>query len=223
MDYRQLNAITVKQPYPMPVVDDKLAVLAGNTIFTSLDLVAGYHQIPISESSKRYTAFVTNEGHYEFKRMPFGLVNAPSVFQTAINGVIQQLNRGEAIAYLDDVIIPSVDIADGICRLRKFLIVLKTSGLTLRLSKCKFLAEEVSFLGHRINKDGMMPGDVKTAAIRMFPVPTNLHELRQFLGLTGFFRKFVSNYAAITRPFRSLMKTKIIQNLRGYPNMKKHF
>lgn len=208
VDYRQLNAITVKQPYPMPVVEEQLAVLAGNKIFTSLDLVAGYHQIPVAEASKKYTAFITNDGHYEFNRMPFGLVNAPSVFQSVINGLMQQLDRGLAVPYLDDIIIPSIDIAQGITRLRKFLKALKTTGLTLRLSKCKFLAEEVTFLGHRINKDGMIPGDVKTAAIRMFPTPTNLHELRQFLGLTGFFRKFVANYADITHPFRPLLKTK---------------
>lgn len=208
VDYRQLNAVTVKQPYPMPVVEEQLASLAGNAIFTSLDLVAGYHQIPIVETSKSYTAFVTHEGHYEFNRMPFGLVNAPSVFQTAINSVIQQLGRGEAVAYLDDVIIPSVDVDEGIRCLRKFLTALKLAGFTLRLSKCKFLADEVTFLGHRFNKDGMMPGDIKTAAIRMFPVPTNIHELRQFLGLTGFFRKFVSNYSTITLPFRPLLKTK---------------
>lgn len=208
VDYRQLNAITIKLPYPMPLVEEQLAVLAGNTIFSSLDLVSGYHQIPIAESSKLYTAFVTNDGHYEFNRMPFGLVNAPSVFQTVINGIVQKLDRGEAVAYLDDIILPSKDVAEGILLLRKFLTVLKPTGLTLRLSKCKFLAEEVTFLGHRINKDGMIPGNEKTDAIRMFPTPSNLHELRQFLGLTGFFRKFVKNYADITRPLRPLLKTK---------------
>lgn len=208
VDYRQLNAITVKQPYPMPIVEEQLAVLAGCTVFTSVDLVAGYNQIPIAETSKQYTAFVTNDGHYEFNRMPFGLVNAPSVFQTIINGIIQQLDRGQAIAYLDDVIIPSVNITEGLSRLHKFLTVLKTSGLKLRLSKCKFLAEEVTFLGHRISKDGMIPGNEKTAAIKMLAAPCNIHQLRKFLGLTGFFRKCVPNYAEITRPFRPLLKTK---------------
>lgn len=168
VDYRQFNAITIKQPYPMPLVEEQLAVLAGNTIFTSLDLVAGYHQILIAESSKLYTAFVTNDGHYEFNRMPFGLVNAPSVFQTVINGIVQKLDRGEAIAYLDDIILPSKNIKERIALLRKFLTVLRTTGLTLRLSKCKFLAEEVTFLDHRISKDGMIPGNEKTAQYGCF-------------------------------------------------------
>lgn len=208
VDYRQLNAITVNRPYPMPIVEDQMAVLAGNKTFTSLDLVAGYHQIPVAESSKQYTAFVTNEGHYEYNRMPFGLVNAPGVFQTVINKIIQQLDRGVAVPYLDDIIIPIIDVSQGITLLRQFLTVLRTTGLTLRLSKCKFLAEEVTFLGHRINQHGISPGDIKTEAIRLFPQPKNLHELRQFLGLTGFFRKFVKNYADITHPLRPLLKTK---------------
>lgn len=134
IDYRRLNAITIKQPYPMPIVEEQLALLAGYKIFTTLDLVAGYYQIPIAESSRKFTGFVTNDGHYEFNRMPFGLVNAPSVFQDAINGIVRQLAPGEAIPYLDDIIIPSVDVKQGLERLQKFLIVLARSGLTLRTS-----------------------------------------------------------------------------------------
>lgn len=120
IDYRRLNAITIKQPYPMPIVEEQLALLAGYKIFTTLDLVAGYYQIPIAESSRKFKGFVTNDGHYEFNRMPFGLVNAPSVFQEAINGIVSQLKPGEAIPYLDDIIIPSVDVEQGLERLRKF-------------------------------------------------------------------------------------------------------
>lgn len=129
VDYRQLNGITVKQPYPMPIIEEQLASLAGNTVFTSLDLMAGYYQIPIAESSRKYTGFVTTDGHYEFNRMPFGLVNAPSVFQNFMNDIANVLGSGDTIPYLDDIIIPSCDVTQGQKRLEKFLTVFSTTGL----------------------------------------------------------------------------------------------
>lgn len=131
--------------------NDKTAVSnARYKVFTTLDLVAGYYQIPIAESSRKFTGFVSNYGHYEFNRMPFGLVNAPSVFQEAMNKIGNQLKPGEAIPYLDDIIIPNVDLEQGLERLKQFLTILSRSGLALRNSKCKFLAEEITFLGsHR--------------------------------------------------------------------------
>lgn len=204
VDYRQLNAITVKQPFPMPIVEEQLALLA---IYTSLDLIPGYYQISIEEESRKYTAFVTNDGHYEFNRMPFGLVNAPSVFQNAMNNLVNQLEPGQAIPYLDDIIIPGVNVTEGLERLGKFLTVLSTTGFTLRTSKCNFLTEQITFLGHIVNKDGISPGQRKIAAIKEFPPPSNIHELRRFLGLTGFFRKFIENFAEINRPLRPLLQT----------------
>lgn len=207
IDYRALNAITVKQPFPMPVVEELLAKLAGNTYFTSLDLMSGYYQIPVSEESRKFTAFHTHEGHFEFARMPFGLVNAPSVFQACMTVVQQAMKSGETVIYLDDVVIPSHSIEEGIERLRRFLDALTTAGLTLRLDKCVFLAERITFMGHNISREGNQPGEIKAEAIREFAVPKDIHEVRRFLGRTGFFRKFVPNYAHISKPITELLKT----------------
>lgn len=208
IDYRALNEITFKIPFPMPIIDDLLAKLAGNKYFTTLDLMSGYYQIPVHTDSRKYTAFVTQDGHFEFARMPFGLVNAPSVFQSCMNEIARKLPPGEIITYLDDTIIPSATIDEGLARLRRFLQVLSEVGLTLRMDKCAFLKERTTFLGHIITGDGIEPGDLKVAAIRQFPAPTNVHEVRRFLGLTGFFRKFVKNYSTIAKPITELLKTK---------------
>lgn len=208
VDYRRLNAITIKQPFPMPTVENLLGQLAGYTYFTTLDLMSGYYQIPIHPNSQKYTAFVTQDGHYEFLRMPFGLVNAPSVFQSIMNEVARRLPSGEIVTYLDDTIIPSMTIEEGLARLERFLQVIKEVGLTLRMEKCHFLQTRTRFLGHNIEKNIVQPGDTKVKAIQEFKPPSDVHEVRRFLGLTGFFRKFVKNYAAISKPLTQLLKTK---------------
>lgn len=205
IDYRMLNKITMKTPFPMPIMDELIAQLAGNRYFSTLDLRMGYHQIEIDESSKQFTAFVTIDGHYEFNRMPFGLVNAPAVFQNVMNRVAKQMNPGEVVVYLDDVIIVSKTIEEGIDRLSRFLKILRKTGLTLRRDKCKFLSEEISFLGYNISAQGIMPGD-KVNAIKEFKIPKSVTEVRRFLGLTGFFRKFVKDYSLISRPLTKLLR-----------------
>ncbi|XP_037932572.1 uncharacterized protein K02A2.6-like [Teleopsis dalmanni] len=125
VDYRALNKIIIKNPYPMPNMEEQFAQLSGNRFFTTLDLRMGYHQIEIEESSKQYTAFVTTDGHFEYNRMPFGMVNAPGVFQETMDKIASSMGRGEVLIYLDDVIIPSKSIEEGIERLEKFLCLLK--------------------------------------------------------------------------------------------------
>ncbi|XP_036347457.1 uncharacterized protein K02A2.6-like, partial [Rhagoletis pomonella] len=153
IDYRCLNKITVKMSYPMPIMEEHYAQLAGNKLFTTLDLRMEYHQIEINEDCKKYTAFVTTDGHYEYNRMPFGLVNAPAMFQAVMNEVIAKMKPGAVLAYLYDVIIPSRNVEEGLQRLQKFLGILRECGLTLRLAKCKFLQNEIEFLGHIINEN----------------------------------------------------------------------
>ncbi|XP_065358763.1 uncharacterized protein LOC135952674 [Calliphora vicina] len=206
VDFRALNRITVKIPFPMPNLEEQFAQLAGNEYFTSLDLRMGYHQIKMDESSKQYTAFVTMQGHYEYNRMPFGLVNAPAVFQRVMNSLIAKMNQGEVLAYLDDVIIPSKTVEEGLQRLEKFLCILDDAGLTLRLDKCKFLEREISYLGHKVSEGGITPGDGKVSAIKNFIPPRNVTEVRRFLGLTGFFRKFVEGYSIISKPLTNLLR-----------------
>ncbi|CAD7085483.1 unnamed protein product [Hermetia illucens] len=207
IDYRALNAITVKEPFPVPSVEEQVAQLAGNSFFTTLDFISGYYQIPIAESSKKYTAFATHIGQYEFNVAPFGLTNAPFKFQREIRKITSRMKR-RVVSYVDEIIIPSKNIKEGLEALDEFLGILAEIGMTLNIKKCTFLATEVSSLGHRITKEGLLPGEVKTDAIQKFPTPSNRTEVRRFLGLTSFFRRFVQGYAQIALPLTRLLKTK---------------
>ncbi|CAD7092789.1 unnamed protein product [Hermetia illucens] len=188
-------------------VEEQGAQLAGNSFFTTLDFISGYYQIPIAESSKKYTAFATHIGQYEFNVVPFGLTNAPFKFQREIRKITSRMKR-RVVSYVDEIIIPSKNIKEGLEALDEFLGILAEIGMTLNIKKCTFLATEVSFLGHRITKEGLLPGEVKTDAIQKFPTPSNRTEVRRFLGLTSFFRRFVQGYAQIALPLTRLLKTK---------------
>lgn len=140
IDFRALNKKTIKQQYPLPrIIDDQLDSLAGYKYYTTLDLASGYYQIPLAENSKRLTAFITPDGHYEFNRMPFGLTNAPATFQKTINRILGGARFKHAFAYMDDIIIPSKDVDSGFAKLDEILKLFSSSGLTLNLSKCNFL------------------------------------------------------------------------------------
>lgn len=137
VDFRQLNLKTEKDQYPMPRMDDLIDRLAGYLYFTTLDLASGYYQIPVATDSQKYTAFVTPDGHFEFLRMPFGLATAPAVFQRMMDLVTQPI-REDVLVYLDDIIIPSRDVTEGLEKLEKFLMVMKQHDLTIRLSNASF-------------------------------------------------------------------------------------
>ncbi|CAD7081713.1 unnamed protein product [Hermetia illucens] len=151
VDYRAINEATRKRPYPMPTVDEIMSQIADSTYFITLDLFSGYYQVELTESSKRYTAFITHNGQYEFNVMPFGLVNAPMEFQSVISGIVRQMKSKRVINYIDEVIIGCRDIAEGMDLLRELLTVLKNEGLTLRPSKCTFFARKIEFLGHTVS------------------------------------------------------------------------
>lgn len=205
IDYRKLNSQSIKDRYPLPRIDDQLDRLHGSCCFTSLDLRAGYYQIPVSEKSKHLTAFVTNAGQYEFNRMPFGLANAPSVFQRLINKVLGPVKNIAAV-YLDDVLIHTPTIEEGLEKLESVLKLLREEGLTLNVKKCSFLKSSVTYLGFEISQGRVQPGNDKTKAIDEFSVPQNVHQIRQFIGLTGYFRHFVKDYARLAKPLTTLLK-----------------
>lgn len=145
----------------MPNMDELISSLAGHKFFTKLDMMMGYHQIELEENSKRLTAFVTHNAHYEFNRVPFGLVNAPSVFQDIMNKIAKHFKPGEVIVFFDDIVIPGGTATQALNHLQNFLEILRKYDLKLRLNKCKFLATEISFLGHKIHANGISPGDEK--------------------------------------------------------------
>lgn len=206
IDYRLLNSITVKERYPMPIIEDEIARLSGQAYFITLDLASGYYQVPISENSKPLTSFVTPDGQYEFNRMPFGLANAPAVFQRLMNRVLGSARFSEATAYIDDVLIYGKSVDECLERLERVMRLIEQANLTLNLSKCDFLQQRINYLGYEISVDGVRPGNKKIEAVTNFPRPTNPHSVRQFLGLVGYFRKFIRNFAALSHPLNKLLK-----------------
>lgn len=204
VDYRALNNKTKRDHYPLPRIEDLLDQLSGQTVFTTLDLASGYHQIPIAEESIEKTAFVTPDGQYEYTRMPFGLANAPAVFQRVMHKVLARVKY--VIIYMDDILIPAASFEEGLSRLEEVLTILQQSGLTLKKQKCNFFQESIEFLGFEISEEGIKPGLLKVQAVSKFPSPTNQHDVRRFLGLASFFRRFVKGFALTARPLTSLLR-----------------
>jgi hypothetical protein len=205
VDYRKLNARTVKYSYPIPRIDDQIDRLSGATCFIAIDLRCGYYQMNVAEKSRQYTSFVTVQGQYEWLRMPFGLTNAPRVFQRYMDKVLKPVKQFAAV-YLDDILIHASSPKEAISHLREVFELLREAGLTLHLGKCAFLVQKVTFLGFEVENGMVRPGQEKTEAVSEFPRPTTVHNIRQFLGLTGYFRHFVRNYASIARPLTQLLK-----------------
>ncbi|KAK9727837.1 Reverse transcriptase (RNA-dependent DNA polymerase) [Popillia japonica] len=205
VDYRGLNKVTKKMNYPLPIIDDQLDRLTGKCYFTTLDMFSGYYQVPVADEHKHKTAFVTPDGTYEFTKMPFGLVNGPAIFQRLINSVLGSLRFTVAMAYMDDVLIPSSSVEEGLANLEQILAVFRRANLKLNLKKCYFLYENIDYLGFQISAKGIRPGERKAKCVLQFPVPTNVRGVRQFLGLTGFFRRFIKDYAKISKPLTKLL------------------
>lgn len=209
IDYRGLNRITYKNKFPLPLIDDQIDKLRRYTIFTSLDLFSGYYQVPMAEESIEKTAFITPDGKFEFLRMSFGLCNAPFVFQQMITNVLKELPSGTAFGYLDDVIIPAHSQEHSLAQLKLVLAVFRKYNLTLQLKKCKFFMEKLNYLGREISAEGVRPDPIKVKALNNLNEPTNKKELQRFLGLAGYFRKFIKGYAKITSPLTKLLRKNI--------------
>ena len=209
VDYRQLNSVTHRDAYPIPRIDDTLDTLSGSKYFTTLDLASGYWQVEIEEMDKEKTAFSTRQGHFEFNVMPFGLTNAPATFQRLMECVLMGLTADQCLIYLDDIIIFSANISDHMERLNNVLSRIRTAGLKIQTSKCQFLQEEVQYLGHIVSAAGIQPDSRKIQAVADYPTPRSSKELRQFLGLTNYYRRFVKDYAKMACPLFELVKKSV--------------
>lgn len=208
IDYRMLNAKTIKDKYPMPDIESCLQKLVGARVFITVDLYSGYYQIPLDRESQNYTAFSTTDGHYRFLRMPFGLVNGCAVFQRAMNKIVEVLRKKKVVvvAYIDDLILPGQDEDELLEKFEMLLVVLRDEGFTINLRKSHFFKQSVCFLGFEVSVNGVRPGELKTKAVSDFPTPTSVHSVQQFLGLSGFFRRFVQDYSIIAEPLFRLLK-----------------
>jgi hypothetical protein len=209
IDYRKLNDVTVGDSFPIPNVVDILDQLSHAKYFSTLDLASGFHQIKVHPRDQPKTAFSTPTGHYEFTRMPFGLKNAPSTFQRLMNNVLTGLQGTQCFVYLDDIVIYASSLRDHELKLRNIFKRLSESNLKLQLNKCQFLRKEVLYLGHIISEQGVKPNPEKVKAIVEFPVPKNDKEVKSFLGLVGYYRRFIQNFSVITKPLTSLLKKDI--------------
>lgn len=211
-DFRAINKITVKDRYPLPRIEDQLDRLGKNKYFTTLDMASGFHQIPIAECSIEKTAFVTPDGHYEYLRMPFGLSNAPAVFQRAICGALGDLKDKDAMVYLDDILIPSMTIPEGLEKLTRVLDCLTKAGFSLNITKCNFFVKQIEYLGQEISEGGIRPGKSKVEALLRAPDPRNVKQVRQFMGLANYFRKFIPEMASRTACITKLTKNNEVFN-----------
>lgn len=227
VDYRALNKVTKRDNYPIPLIDDCIDYLANKDIFSLLDLKSGFHQVGVEKSSIKYTSFVTPDGQWEYTKMPFGLKNAPSVFQRYINKIFRDfIDQGLIKVYLDDLLIGTKTIEKHLELLGQILKRVSEYGLKLQMKKCKFAWDEIEYLGFVASGDGIRPGREKTLAIEKFPVPKNAKEVHSFIGLCGYFRRFAKNFSTIAHPLQNLVKQDVQFNFneeceRSFEEMKR--
>ncbi|CAI4220529.1 unnamed protein product, partial [Auanema sp. JU1783] len=204
-DFRALNSVTIKQTYVIPTISDIVDLASGARYFSNFDLVSGFFQIPLRASDRPLTAFTTPTGTYQYCRMPMGLCGAPHTFQTAVRH-LQSLCQCKLFVYLDDLLVISESAEqhlEDVCELLQNIIKL---GMKIKLKKCTFAASEVKFLGLIVGREGIKPDPSKVETIKQFPIPRTTTAVRGFLGMVGFFRKFIRDFAHIASPLYDLTK-----------------
>lgn len=208
IDFRQLNARTIKDNYSLPRIEDILESLAGNKYFSVLDMKSGYHQVEIFEEHKQRTAFTVGSlGFYEYNRMPFGLTNAPATYQRLMEECLGDLHLNICYIYLDDLIIFSRTLDEHLDRMRQVFMKLRESGLKLTPKKCFLLMKRIKYVGHIVSEKGIEADDDKVDKVKNWPRPTSKEEVRQFLGFVGYYRRFVKDFAKIAKPLTNLLPT----------------
>lgn len=208
VDFRKLNERTEQDAYPLPVIDDILDQLGNAKFFSAFDLSSGFWQIKLDPESSKYTGFSTQDGHFEFIRMPFGLKNGPATFQRMMDTALRGLIGKICLVYLDDIVVFGSTIEEHNRNVAILFERLRSVGLKLQPEKCKFLRPELEYLGHSISAEGVKPNPEKISAVLDFKKPDNVKETQSFLGLCGYYRKFIKDFATIAYPLYRLTRKK---------------
>lgn len=207
IDYRDLNKKIIKDRFPLPHIDDILDAAQSSSVFSTIDLKNGFFHVPVHKDSQKYLSFITHSGQYIFKRTPFGCCNSPAAFLRFINEVFRELIKKKIIlVYMDDVVVLAANEAEAIERLKMVFDCASNAGLNISWKKCQFLRRSIEFLGHVIGNGEVKPSREKSKAVKNFLEPTSVKKLQSFLGLTGFFRKFIKDYAIIAKPLTDLLR-----------------
>ena len=202
--YRKLNALTRRDSYPFPRMDEFVDSLGDASFFTTLDANSGYWQILMDEDSKDKSSFTCHAGFFRFKRLPFGLINAPATFQRALDLILSKVRYDFALVYLDDIIIFSNSFEEHLVHLSHVLSLLKAANVSLKLSKCRFAQREVVYLGHLIKPGRLEMLSARVDALKLIELPRTKKEMRSFLGLASFYRRFIKRFAKMAKPLHDL-------------------
>ena len=204
-DYKvTVNRVLTPDNYPLPRIEDIFAALQGGKLFSKLDLSQAYQQLPLDPDSKKFTTINTHKGLFQFERLPFGISTAPSIFQRLMENLLQGLPN--VCVYIDDILVSGISEADHMQKLEQVLSRLSSAGITLKRSKCIFATTSVEYLGHIIDSTGLHPSPAKVQAIQKAPAPTNITELRAFLGLVNYYHKFLPNLSSTLSPLHRLLR-----------------
>lgn len=209
VDFRKLNTITTGDVFPLPRIEEILDQLGHSRYFSTLDLASGYHQVLVEEHDRQKTAFSTNLGHYQFKRMPFGLAGAPATFQRFMNHILTGLQGIDCYVYLDDIIVYGRNLEDHNKKLINVFDRLRYNNLKLQPRKCHFLRKEIVYLGHSCSADGVKPDPSRVSAVRNYPRPKNIKQIQSFLGFANYYRKFIPNFSKKVANITKLLRKNV--------------
>lgn len=207
VDFKSLNRLVERDHFPLPVIEDQIAKLDGMKYFSTMDMKNGFFHVDLTEDSKKYTSFVTENGQFEFNKLPFGYTNAPAIFSRYVAKILHPfVKSGELIVFMDDIMLCSKTVHQHLDLLRRVFATLKDNGVKLNLEKSRFLVTRVDFLGYSISFNQISPCDRHVEAVREIPVPQNAKSLQRFLGLMSYFRKFIKGFSTIASPLYDLLK-----------------